>query len=223
MPVSCSLYALNGTLDTDQLAEELPEYSHSNYNDDVEDDLLTTVDDVVETQRGLAATVRYDRPLKIGARPGENPWVKNTINTRIRFVKDLFSPGFLVLGSKKKRTQTVSQVAAILNVMPNDCEPREISSAAITRIVADDSVDSTIGWWEDVGPRTSSASVTGDIDQSTIAQDIDNTGNPTWVIFISEYKNMKVGVSNNNVVFYGDGWDGDEMEDYIVNVVLPRL
>lgn len=106
---------------------------------------------------------------------------------------------------------------------PDDCELRRISSTAITEIVANDSIDSTFGWWEDVGPRTSSASVTGDIDNSTIARNIGSSGNPTWNIFISQYKNMKVGVSGDNVVFYGGGWDEDEIEDYIVNVVIPHL
>ena len=223
MPLGCSIIKVDGSMDTDELAEELPEYRHTNHHEEIEGDLLTTVDNVERTQRGVTATVRYDRPLQIGARPGENPWVKNTISARIRFIENLMSPGFLTLGPKNKRTQTISQVANILNVMPNDCEVVEISSNTITQIVADDSIDSTFGWWEDVGPRTSSASVTGDIEQSTIAQDIDNRGNPTWVVFISEYKDMKVGVSNDNVVFYGKGWDGEEIEDYIMNIIIPHL
>jgi len=65
--------------------------------------------------------------------------------------------------------------------------------------------------------------VTGDIESSTHARNIDRKGKPTWVVFISDQYDMKVGVSRDNVVFYGEGWDHDMMEDYIYDIVLPKL
>lgn len=94
MPVSCSMFKLDYDLYADQLADELPNYRHANYHEDVDGDLLTTIDEVERTQRGIAATIRYDRPLRIGARPGENPWVKNTINARVRLLRTYSAQAF---------------------------------------------------------------------------------------------------------------------------------
>lgn len=84
-------------------------------------------------------------------------------------------------------------------------------------------MDSTFGWWEDIDPSTSSGSVTGDIANSTHARNFDSQGEPLWVIFISEYSDMKIGVSRDSVVFYGAGWSEADMEQYIYQIILPNI
>lgn len=122
MPVSCSIYGINDTIDMGDLEEELSGYSHSSSHPELEKDLLTTVEDVSRTSNGIEYTIFYDRPLQISVRPGENPYVKNTIQAEVRFCQDIGSDGFLVIGPKDKRKQTVAEAAHILDLSPNDCD-----------------------------------------------------------------------------------------------------
>lgn len=225
MPVGCSIFSVNSSVDMNNLEDDLDDYEFSKSHINLDNDLLTTAENVRSTNRGVSSIIYYDRPLQLGSRPGESSWAKDTHHANVRFVDNgQLTPGFITIGPKHKRTQVRSEIADILDVnAETDIDLEEISADAITQIVAEDSKDSTFGWWEDVDSNTSSASVTGDIESSTHARNIDRKGKPTWVVFISEKYDMKVGVSRDNVVFYGEGWDHDMMEDYIYNIVLPKL
>jgi|AntDeeMinimDraft_4_1070355.scaffolds.fasta_scaffold08325_3 hypothetical protein len=225
MPVGCSIFSINSSVNIDDLDDELDDYEFSESHINLDDDLLTTAEEIRQTNRGVASVIYYDRPLQLGSRPGESSWAKDTHHANVRFVNNgLLSPGFITIGPKRKRAQIQSEIADILGINPEtEIDLREISADTITQIIADDSKDSTFGWWEDVDSDTSSASVTGDIESSTHARNIDRKGKPTWVVFISDQYDMKVGVSRDNVVFYGEGWDHDMMEDYIYDIVLPKL
>jgi len=225
MPIGCSIFSVNSSMNIDGLADELDDYEDSESHIHLNDDLLTTAENNRQTNRGVSSIIYYDRPIQLGSRPGESSWAKDTNHAKVRFVDDgQLSPGFITIGPKSKRNQIRSEIADILDVNPEtDIDLEGIDAYAIKQIVADDSKDSTFGWWEDVDSDTSSASVTGDIESSTHARNIDRKGKPTWVVFISDQYDMKVGVSRDNVVFYGEGWDPDMMEDYIYDIVLPKI
>lgn len=183
MPVSCSIFDVNGTVDTSQLQTSLAGYSDNTSHPEFQSDLLTTVENISSTTRGLECVVMYDRPLEIGARPGESPWVKNTLKCKIKFYNNLLSGGFLAMGAKSKRREAVKEVTEIIGVASDDCILQGISPDCIADIVSQDSIDSTFGWWGDIDPSTTSAAVTGDITHSTHAQNFDSQGKPIWVIF----------------------------------------
>lgn len=225
MPIGCSIFSTDADVDMGNLESELKSYDSKTPHQKLDKELRTTVENVKRTNRGLLGTIYYDRPRKLGARPGEDPWVKETLHAEVRFVdEDPLGTGFISIGPKHKRTQTRSEVADILGVnAEQDIDLQGINADALTKVVADDSRDSTFGWWEDVDADTSSASITGDIESSTHAKRIDSKGKPTWVVFVSDRYDLKVGVSRDNVVFYGKGWTHDMMEDYVYDKVLPKI
>lgn len=213
----------NGVVDQDQLLDELPDVHRETPHQDVDEDLVTDTTNVRETNRGVECILRYDRPHSIGHRPGERSHVKYTNQIQLRFVENLFGGGYLMIGPASKRNRVGSEVAEILGIAPDDYEHVPISSPSIARIVGEDSLDASFGWWRDIDSDTSSASVQGDIEDSVHAQDIDDDGRIVWVIFTSEQYGGKVGISTGSVVFYGNDWTHDRMENYIFDVVIPNL
>ena len=99
MPISYSLFDVNGTVDTSKIQTNLSSHTNRTSHPKLQNDLLTTVEHISSTTRGLECVVMYDRPLKIGVRPGEDPWVKNTIHSEIAFYDNLFSGGFIAVGT----------------------------------------------------------------------------------------------------------------------------
>jgi hypothetical protein len=224
MPVAFTLYNVtNGTVDSQELLDDLPGYESTEQDPDVEGELKTDIADVGETSRGVEAVVQYDEPLKIGHRPGEPSHVKNTLRTRVRFVEEFFNGGFVIIGPKRKRKKAASKVADILDIEPDDYQREGIPSGSIAAIVGEDSIDSSFGWWKDIDANTSSASVQGDIEDSTHAQDISDDGRIVWVIFTSERYGGKVGVSTGNVVFYGEDWTHDRSMNYINDFIIDKV
>lgn len=223
MPTSVRIYDITEQIDIESISEGLQDYEHYEGHPDVDGQLLTDITEVQQTSSGVEFVVRFDEPLHIGHRPTEPSCVKNTVESRIRLSNNLVSShGFLTFAKKSKLTRTIKNLAEILDIDTDACDHQEISSGAIERIVGNDSIDATFGWWEDIGPNTSKASVQGTIEDSTHAQNIDRNGNPTWVIFTSDQFNKKVGVGEDGVVFY-EGWTTDEMEQYIVDVIIPEI
>lgn len=227
MPASCHIYEVETGMNINELYGSLPDYRSTHSHEDLQESLLTDFADIERTDTGVAATIRYDRPLRIGARPEEPNVVKNTIKADIRFVENLASDGFLLFSGGDKRKQTAKEVAAVLNdissVSVDDVSFKEIPSQCITRVVGQDSIDASFGWWEDIDAETSKASVQGDIEDSTHAQRIQSTGDPIWVQFTSERYSSKVGVSTSSVVFYGSDWTPQMMEDYVKNIVIENM
>jgi hypothetical protein len=210
-------------VDIDDLASTLPDYSDTIDATHLPGELRMTIHEVESTPNGISCVLRYDVERKRGAREDEIPWYKETVNMNLRFVEDLFSGGMLAIGSEQKRTGAMKYVAELLGTTPNECQAMNIPSTAIARIVGQDSADATFGWWKNIDEYTLSASVTGDIEDSTHANRINSKGEPTWVIFLSEEFGLKVGISRNSVVFYGNGWEHEIMENYILTVVGPIL
>lgn len=219
MPVSWSLHNVETEIDTDELLESLPHYQHVKHHDEITDSLLTDIVDVEENGRSVRCTVRHDEARRIGSRPGDPSFVPETNRTNVRFYEDLLNgPGFIIAGSAGKNAK--KEIATILDVNTTELDQITLSSTAITRIVGQDSEDASFGWWRDIDAHTSSASVTGDIEDSTHAQRISDDGRPIWVIFTSRRFDEKAGISTKKVVFYGDGWDVNMKDDFVFDVVL---
>lgn len=218
MPTSCLTYELSSSIDTDSLYEKLDDgYEHTGSHLHLDEELLTDVVDVEETDRGVSCVVRYDIAQQRGAREGESSWYKDLSEVRVRFTEEYF-----ILLSSNHLGRELSNIATILDIDSDDYSRYNITTGTVANVIGIDSDKDLRGAWKNIDDYTDSASVSGRVSESTYASDFDTEGDTTYRMFESQTYGHTVGISSNkdSVAFYGNDWDNDDMEDYIFDFIL---
>jgi hypothetical protein len=217
-----SLYTFGDEYDSDELLQQLEGYEAGESHQEVDERLITTIDEVRPTDRGLAFDIEYDYVLPIDVRDQEEPrYIKTTKKTPVRFCEDVMSSGFVLSGSE--HGMAAGRVSEAITGSAESYDKVSISETTIAKIVNRDSVDAKYKIWEDIDVFTDMASIKGKIEDSSYSQQFDDYGRPVWVMFDSGSIGRTVGISDTGIVLYGSDVSPAEAENYYYDVVLPEI
>ena len=216
-----SFYHFESTFDIESIIEKLVGYEASRHSDALGENLLTTIEDVEKTKRGCKFEVEYDYPHDVPQREGDDLLIKATKTVQTRFCKDIFSDGFIMIGSDS--TGAASRLSEAITGDKDSFIQITIDPSIIAKIVGKDSELAKYKIWENIDLFTDMASIKGEIEDSTYSQDFDEHGRPVWVMFDSRQTHHTVGISTGGVVFYGSDIDPIEFERYFFDVIKPEL
>lgn len=217
-----TVYRLNERFDLDNLYERLNGYSDSEYREEIDDNVITTIEQVERTERGLSFVVEFDYVHSLRQRDQDDPLhVKATRTADGRFCKNIASDGFILIGSD--HDTAAKPVAKAITGDEEAFVRMKIAPTTITKIVSRDSQDARYQIWEDIDVFTNMASIQGRIEDSTYSQDFDEYGRAVWVMFDSNYLGETVGISKNGFVVYASDVDPADIEAYFFNVIKETI
>lgn len=217
MPVSCHVYEVDSSIDTSTLYSRMDGYLNQDPTPHLNSPLETDLPSSQNTPRGVEATIRYDVAKERGSRPGLSSHYRNVYRTPVRFTSDYF----VVIGPKQMGRE-LSEICELLQINASNYQKLRITEGTILRVVASDSQEELQGWWDDIDDHTDTATIFGDVDQSSYAADFNRTGDVTYMKYQSQSHGGNIGLSANkdSVVFWTGDWSEDDMIDYIDNYII---
>lgn len=216
---SVSLFSIEDRYNSENIVEELNEYTDRRQTSEVEETLLTTFSEVTSTDRGASFILEFDYIEEISVREESTPNKHRAMEeVKGRFVKGIVNghDGFLLYGSDPD--EVAGPVAKALTGEISQYRKIELKPNLIAKIIDKDSNESKYKTWEDVDLFTHMASLKGDIEESTYYTDFNDKGRPVWAMYKSEQTSHTVGVSSAGIVLYGDVAPSD-VEDYYFEIV----
>jgi len=219
MASSIKIYNPNEDFDTDDVKDELEnDYSHTRPHPEL-DELETDVTNIAFVPDGFECTIRYDIADTVRVRGGTDP-VRNLRTARVRFVDD-----YVFFLDFNRRSYVEREVRQILNMSRDDFTQAHFSSGLVVDVTEEDADAIAEGYWDDPTNHASTASLYGDVEDSSLAARFNRDGHPTYAKFESEYfDGAQVGISanKNSIAFWGDR-SNDEKVQYFNDVVKPLL
>lgn len=219
MSSSCILYELNPGVDTEDVYDRLSSGLTIREDGNEVDTLITDVGNLERTERGLGFVGRFDIEEQRPVRDKEDTWFPALHKVTVRLTNQYF-----ILNGFNSRAKASSYVADIIGLDDDEYEPVEFSSAAVLGLAAEDAAELSQGTWDDPTEHADTATVWGELEDSSLYTEFNAEGQPSWVRFETEsHPGREAGISTNkNSVFFGSGWDISEMEDYIFEKVIPN-
>lgn len=218
MPVSCHVYEVDNPIDTQTLENRMDNgYTNQVSTPHLSSDLETDLLEVDSTPRGVGATLQYDVAKERGNRPSMSAHYRDVHQTPVRFTSDFFT-----LIGPTQTGRELSEIVELLQISPDDYSKVRITEGMITSAVASDSQEELQGWWDDIDDYTDTATIFGDVDQSSYATDFNQAGDITYMKYHSQSHGGNVGLSANkdSVVFWTGDWTHNDMIDYIDQYVV---
>jgi hypothetical protein len=216
---ACVVYEVKTGVDVDALYEKLTSgFSHDTTGDYV-DTLITDVENVQRTERGVEFVCRYDIEETRPVRESEDPWFPALHKVTVRVTDQYF-----ILNSYDSKNKAASHVSTVLDISPDEYEQVEFSSALLISVVAEDAAELSQGTWEDPTEHADTATIWGQLQDSALYAEFNTDGRASWARFESATKpGHEAGLSTNkDSVVFGTGWELPEMEDYICNQIIPN-
>lgn len=217
-----TIYRLDNEHDTEELYQRLDGYSDERQAEEISESLVTTVEEVERTDRGLQFFIEYDYVHSIRQRDQKEPLhIKATRSVEGRFCKEIASDGFILVGSD--HDVAAGPVAKAIEGDEEAYVRLQIAPTTITTVVSRDSQDARYKIWENIDVFTNMASIQGKVKDSTYSQDFDEYGRPVWVMFDSRYLGETVGISQKGFVVYGKDIDSSDIESYFFDVIKDSI
>ncbi|WP_435332852.1 hypothetical protein [Haloarchaeobius sp. TZWWS8] len=222
-PVSTGLYEVLEGYDIDELQKKIGEVQLSRDEPKVDGPLRTRFDDIHETSTGFSASMAFELPKKRSTWDGRE-YRREKTTVRVRFTDSVGDGGVLVIGKSDLHSQIESRLLDLFSIEADQIEKVNIDTENILSILDDDCIVESRATYKGVDENTSSASLAGELEESSTAARLEKTGQKVWVIFESKSFERKVGISekNSSVVFWGN-WDDDEMARYWSRIILHHI
>jgi len=217
---SCVVYEVESGLDTEAQYEKLTSgFRHTSQGPEV-GTLLTDVGNVERTDRGVEFIGRYDIEEMRPVRENEDPYFAALHKVTVRITDQYF-----ILNSYDSRNKAAKHVGDILELDNDEYSQVEFSAAALLGLIADDASELSQQTWENPTEHADTATVWGELKDSSLRTEFDADGRPSWARFESEeYPGREAGLSTNkDSVVFGSNWEFSEMEDYMFSKVLPNV
>ncbi|WP_408957259.1 hypothetical protein [Natrinema sp. 74] len=219
MVSSIVIYEPDDSIDTSDLYNKLnSSYEHERPHQEL-DTLKTDISSLAHVSRGVECRVRYDTADSVRVRGGTEP-VRNLSTAQVRFTSD-----YVFFLDYNRRSFVEREVRKILDLDTDEFNQVRFSSGLVIDVTEEDSDTIEEGYWNNPTDHTTTASLYGDIDDSSLAARFNQNGQPTYAKFESEhFDGSEVGVSANksSIAFWGDR-SRDEQVNYFYNIVEPLV
>ena len=99
-----------------------------------------------------------------------------------------------------------------------------IPSDILKDIKDNDAIEVKYGQWDDIDTYARKGALGGNLLKSRYYNDFENSGKPTSIIFESKSTGRTIMITSKGIIiFYGKNLTHEEVEDYIIQQIIPRL
>lgn len=186
--------------------------------------LIENVEDFELVEKGVRFKFLSDYVMEIPYRKGETQKVLGTNEAEIGIMDPPDRNLYFIYSSSKIADQIEVKLSRALSTAENFVNKVFIEPIIIRNILNDDAIELKYGWWDDIDTFARKGALKGDILQSKFYNDFEQSGKPTFMIFVSRNAEKTIKITSQGIVtFYGQNITQQEIEDYIMRVISPRI
>lgn len=210
-------------MDRSTLREKLETYREEEHQEGIYRPLVENVEDFSLLDNGVKFKFLYDYVVPIPYR-NETQKILGTASAEIKIIDSQGRNLYLVYASSKIADSIRVRLCRILSNSDDFIEKISIPSDVLRDIGNNDAVEVKYGWWDDIETYARKGALKGNLLRSKYYTDFESTGRPTLITFESQTTGRTIRISSQGIVtFYGQNVTQQEIEDYIIQIILPRL
>ena len=220
--IVCKIYK-SEKMDKNILREKLETYREEKHQEGIHRPLVENVEEFSLLDNGVKFKFLYDHVVPIPYRD-ETQKILETASAEIKIIDPQGRNLYLVYASSKIADSIRVRLSRILSNSDDFIEKVGIPPDVLRDIENNDAVEVKYGWWDDIETYARKGALKGNLLRSRYYTDFESSGNPTLITFESQSTGRTIRISSQGIVtFYGQNVNQQEIEDYIMRIVIPRL
>jgi len=210
-------------MDKNILREKLETYREEKHQEGIHRPLVENVEEFSLLDNGVKFKFLYDYVVPIPYRD-ETQKILRTASAEIKIIDPQGRNLYLVYASSKIADSIRVRLSRILSNSDDFIEKVGISSDVLRDIENNDAIEVKYGWWDDIETYARKGALKGNLLRSRYYTDFEGSGKPTLIMFESQSTGRTIRISSQGIVtFYGQNVTPQEVEDYIIQMIIPRL
>jgi len=222
LQIGCKIYK-SEKMDKNILREKLETYREEKHQEGIHRPLVENVEEFSLLDNGVKFKFLYDYVVPIPYRD-ETQKILRTASAEIKIIDPQGRNLYLVYASSKIADSIRVRLSRILSNSDDFIEKVGISSDVLRDIENNDAIEVKYGWWDDIETYARKGALKGNLLRSRYYTDFEGSGKPTLIMFESQSTGRTIRISSQGIVtFYGQNVTPQEVEDYIIQMIIPRL
>lgn len=220
--IGCKIYK-SEKMDKNLLRDKLEGYRDEKHQEGINRPLVENVEEFSLLDNGVKFKFLYDYVVPIPYR-NETQRILRTASAEIKIIDPQGKNLYLVYASSKIADSIRVRLSRILSDFDDFVEKVSISPDVLRDIKNNDAGEVKFGWWDDIETYAHRGALQGNLSNSRYYTDFDSSGKPTLITFESRSAGRTIRLSSQGIVtFYGQNVTREEIEDYIIRMIVPRL
>lgn len=220
--IGCKIYKSEKT-DRKILREKLETYREEKHQEGIHTPLVENVEEFSLLDNGIKFKFLYDYVVPTPYR-NETQKILRTTSAEIKIIDQQGRNLYLVYASSKIADSIRVRLSRILSNSYDFIEKVNIPPNVLRYIENNDAVEVKYGWWDDIETYARKGALKGNLSRSRYYADFERSGDPTLITFESQSTGRTIRISSQGIVtFYGQNITQREIEDYIMQIIIPRL
>ncbi len=220
--ICCKIYK-SEKIGRNTLREKLETYREEKEQEGIQWPLIENVENFSLLDNGVKFKFLYDYVVPFPYR-NETQKILGTASAEIKIIDSPDRNLYLVYASSKIADTIRVRLSRILSGLDDFIEKVSLSQDVLRFIEKNDAVEVKYGWWDDLETYASKGALKGNLSRSRYYEDFERSGYPTLITFESKSTGRTIRISSKGIVtFYGQSVTQQEIEDYIIQMIIPRL
>jgi len=220
--IGCKIYK-SEKMDRNVLREKLETYREEKHQEGIYRPLIENVEEFSLLDNGVKFKFLYDYVVPIPYRD-ETQKILRTANAEIKIIDPQGRNVYLIYAASKIADSIRVRLSRILSNSDDFIGNVGILPDVLKDIESNDAIEVKYGWWDDIETYARKGALKGNLSRSRYYTDFESSGKPTIITFESQSTGRTIRISSQGIVtFYGQNVTQQEIEDYIMRIIIPRL
>lgn len=220
--IGCKIYKSDKT-EKGVLRKKLENYRKESSHEGLNKPLIENIEEFYILDNGVKFKFLYDYVVPIPYRD-ETQTVLRTAVAEIKIIDPGSSNVYLLYSSSKIADSIRVRLSRILSNMDDFIEKIIIPPSVLRDIGNNDAIEIKYGWWDDIETYARKGALKGNLSRSRFYRDFEASGNPTSITFESQNTGRTIRITSQGIVtFYGQNITQQEIEEYIMQMIITRL
>lgn len=220
--IGCKIYK-SEKIDRNLLREKLESYREGKHREGIHRPLVENVEEFSLLNNGIKFKFLYDYVVPIPYR-NETQKILRTASAEIKIIDPQARNLYMVYASSKIADSIRVRLSRILSHTDDFIEKIIIPPNVLKDIEDNDAVEVKYGWWDDIETYARKGALKGNLLRSRYYTDFESSGRPTLITFESQSTGRTIRISSQGIItFYGQNVTQQEIENYIMQMIIPRL
>lgn len=219
--ISCKIYKSN-KIERDVL-RTLKNYRREFHQEGFTRPLIENIEKFHLLDNGAKFIFLYDYVVPIQYRD-ETQKVLKTSKAEVKIIDPRNRNLYFIYSSSKIADGIRIRLSRILSNMDDFIEKISIPPNVLRYIENNDAIEVKYGWWDNIETYARKGGLKGNLTRSRYYRDFENSGEPTLITFESRRTGRTIRITSQGIItFYGQNITQQEIEDYTLQMIIPRL
>jgi len=218
----CKIYKSDKT-EIDTLRERLENHRVEYDEEGLSRPLVENIENFSMINNGVEFVFLFDYVIPIPYRD-ETQKVLKTAKAEVKIIDPQNYNIYLIYSSSKIADGIRVRLSRVLSNVDDFIEKIVIPSNVLRDLENNDAIEIKYGWWDDIETYAKKGALKGNLSRSRYYSDFESSGEPTLLTFESRSIGRTIRITSQGIItFYGQEITKQEIEDYIMAWIIPRL